>query len=248
MKKERIIDLLIEKYNLNEKEAKGLILSGNVLIDEHVITKIGLKIDNTKKIRIKNKRKYVSRGAYKLLGALEKLPISLNEKICVDIGSSTGGFTQVLLERGAAKIYAIDCGSNLLHYSLRKNSKVVIMENRRITDLTVADFDEKIDFAVMDVSFCSSVFLVQFIFENLDIKKILVLIKPQFEYNRLLSYIDLSRNFRGVVKKTEDITRIINYIEKEFKQKELIIYNIIPSSLKGQKGNQEYLFYMGLKE
>lgn len=245
MKKERLIDIIIEKYNLDEKEAAGLILSGKVLVEEEPVAKIGIKINKDKDIRLKKKERYVSRGAYKLLTALDNFVISVNSKICIDCGCSKGGFTQVLLERGAKKVYAVDCGFNQLDYILRNNNKVILMENKKISDLTSTCFDENIDLAVMDVSFCSSVYLIKHIYENLKITEMIVLIKPQFEYKRLSLKIKLSNNFNGIVKNSDDRDEIIKYITKEIIDLGLNVYNIIPSSIKGVKGNLEYLFYIG---
>ena len=246
MKKERLVDIIIRKYQFDERKAIGLILSGNVLVDEKPVTKIGFKIDQDKVIRIKkNKRKYVSRGAYKLLTALNYFLVSIEDKICIDCGCSKGGFTHILLERGAKKVYAIDCGINQLDYFLRKNEKIILMENKKISDLSLSDFNEKIDLAVMDVSFCSSLPLIKHINDELKINKMIVLIKPQFEFTRLYSKINLSNNFNGIVKKNEDRDEIIKYITKEIINLGLNIYGIIPSAIKGIKGNLEYLFYIG---
>ena len=246
MRKERLVDIIIRKYQVDEREAVGLILSGNVLVDENPITKIGFRLNEDRIIRIKkNKRKYVSRGAYKLLTALDNFLVSIENKICIDCGCSKGGFTQVLLERSAKKVYAIDCGINQLDYFLRKNKKIILMENKKIGDLSLSDFNEKVDLAVMDVSFCSSVPLIKYIINELNINEMIVLIKPQFEFTRLSSKIKLSNNFNGIVKKSEDRDEIIKYITKEIIDLGLNIFGVIPSEIKGVKGNLEYLFYIG---
>ncbi len=244
MKKEKLIDIIIKKYQLSEKEASGLILSGNVLVDDKPVTKSGIKFTEDKIIRIKKSEKYVSRGAYKLLTAFNNFSISVNDKICIDCGCSKGGFTQVLLEQGAKKVYAVDCGTNQLDYTLRKNNKVVLIENKKINDLSFFTFNEKIDFAVMDVSFTSSILLIKHVYEKLKIREIVVLIKPQFEYERLKKIINLSNNFNGIIKKVEDRDEIIKYITKEITDSGLSIFGITPSSIKGIKGNLEYLFYI----
>ncbi|MCK4796538.1 MAG: TlyA family RNA methyltransferase [Spirochaetes bacterium] len=248
MKKEKLIDLIIKKYNLSEKEAVGLILSGDVLINEQSVTKAGIKIDEDSNIRIKNKEKYVSRAAYKLLTAFENFRVSIKGKVCLDVGSSTGGFTQVLLEKGAKRVFAVDCGKNQLNYALRNDPRVNVMENRKINDLTIADFDQKIEFAVMDVSFCSSIFLIKHLYQILKIDKMIILIKPQFEYNRLSTVIELSGKFNGIVKNEEERKKIIEYIRNEILGMDLNVYSMIASNIKGTKGNLEYLFYIGKKE
>ena len=247
MKKEKLLDIIVGKFNYDVKKATGLILSGNVLVEEKPVTKIGIKIDKNKSIRIKEEKKYVSRGAYKLLTALDNFLISVKDIICIDCGCSKGGFTQVLLEREAKKVYAVDCGINQLDYSLRNNDKVQLMENKKIDNLTLSNFNEKVNLAVMDVSFCSSLNLINHIYKQLKISKIVVLIKPQFEYTRLKTKLKLSNNFNGIVKKSEDRDKIIKYITKEIIDLGLSIYGIIPSAIKGTKGNLEYLFYIGDK-
>lgn len=247
MKKEKLIDMIIKKYQLNEKEASGLILSGKVLVEDKPATKLGLKISGNEIIRIKKIEKYVSRGAYKLLTAFNNFSITVQDKICIDCGCSKGGFTQVLLEKGAKKVYAVDCGKNQLDYALRKNNKVVLMENIKISDLSLSSFNEKINLAVMDVSFTSSIFLIKHIYEILKVNEMIVLIKPQFEYERLKKIINLSDNFNGIVKKSEERDEIINFIKKEIINLNLNIIGTVPSSIKGIKGNLEYLFYIGKK-
>ena len=240
MKKVKLIDFVKEKYNLTEKEAVGYILSGNVLVDEKIITKVGVFINTSLNVRIRSKSKYVSRGAYKLLHAVNKFNIDIKDKVCVDCGSSTGGFTQVMLEKGAKKVYAVDCGNNLLHYSLRNDSRVFVMENHKVNELKIADFADEIDLAVMDISFSSSVQLVEYLFEKLNVNDVLVLIKPQFEYNRLKERLQLPDDFNGVIKDENIRKQIIDCIICEINDKGFNILGITPSSIKGTKGNLEY--------
>lgn len=242
MKKIKLINLVKEKYNLTEKEAVGYILSANVLVDEKIITKAGVLIDASQNIRIKSKSKYVSRGAYKLLHAVDRFSVNINDKVCVDCGSSTGGFTQVLLEKGAKKVYAVDCGGNLLHYSLRNDKRVVVMENYKVNELKIDDFNDKIDLAVMDISFSSAVQLIEHLFEKLNINNALVLIKPQFEFKRLKEKLLLPDDFNGVIKDEVVRKKIIDCIIGEINDKGLIIVDISPSSIRGTKGNLEYFF------
>jgi len=242
--KKKLLDLVIERFNIHEKEAVGLIMSGNVLVNEKAVTKTGIYIDTGQNIRIINKKKYVSRGAYKLLYALEDFNININNFICTDIGSSTGGFTQVLLKKGAKKVYAVDCGINQLDYTLRKDPRVVVMENTIATDLTCRDFCEKVDLAVIDVSFTSSIKIIYHLIHILKIDKIIVLIKPQFEYDRLKNILNLNESFNGIVKNDEDLHKIIDYIIEEIKGMGLNLIKYSKSSIKGTKGNREYLFYI----
>jgi 23S rRNA (cytidine1920-2'-O)/16S rRNA (cytidine1409-2'-O)-methyltransferase len=245
VKQKKLIDILKEEFGLDEKQAAAYILSGKALVDEKPVTKAGIKIDLKSEVRIKDQKKYVSRGAYKLITALDSIDFQISEKVCADFGCSTGGFTEVLLERNAKKVYAVDCGNNLLDYKLRINPKVTVMENKKISDLTNEDFNDKIDLAVMDISFASATPSIKHILNNLSVTKLITLIKPQFEFNRLKKKLDLVDEFKGVIKNTDDIEKIINYIKDELIELNFSVYRIIKSRIKGQKGNQEYLFYIG---
>lgn len=244
MSKEKLVDALKRKFSLEDKEAIGLILSGDVLVNNSPVTKPGIKVPIDAEIRIREKEKYVSRGAYKLLYALEKFSIKLDDKVCIDCGSSSGGFTQVLLEKNAKKVYAIDCGINQLHYSLRINPKVVVMENNRIADINKDIINEDIDLAVMDLSFCSSLPQIKHLKNVLRIKEIIVLMKPQYEYENLKDKLGLTKEFVGIVKNESDRNKIINFVKKEIIDMGMVIINIIQSAIKGMKGNIEYFFHI----
>ena len=245
MKQKKLIDILKEEFGLDEKKALAYILSGKVLVDEKPVVKAGTKIDLKSQVRIQDQKKYVSRGAYKLITALDSIDFQISEKVCADFGCSTGGFTEVLLERNAKKVYAVDAGKNLLDYKLRINPKVTVMENKKISDLTKEDFNDKIDLAVMDISFASAIPAIKHIFNDLSVMKLIALIKPQFEFQRLKKKLDLADDFKGVIKNSNDIEKIINYIKDELIELKLSVYKIIKSQIKGQKGNQEYLFFIG---
>jgi len=244
MKKESLLNILINNFNIPEKEASALIMTGKVLVDEKPFTKAGIKIDPNLKIRIKDRKQFVSRGAYKLLTAFENIKIDIKDKICLDVGSSTGGFTEVLLEKGASKVYAVDCGENQLDFSLRNNPKVTVFENKKFQYLTKADIPDLITFAVMDVSFTSSVHLIEHIIKEFDVYEMVILIKPQFEYQRLKNILSLSDSFNGIVEKETDREKIVDYIKNEVIAKGLEVAGILESSIKGTKGNTEYLFYL----
>lgn len=244
MKKESIFNLLKSKFGFIDKEAIGLILSGKVIVNGTTITKQGTKIDINAEIKIKEKEKYVSRGAYKLIDALDSFKIDVSEKVCMDVGSSTGGFTEVLLERGAKKVIAIDCGKNQLDYKLRCDKRVILIENKKVTLLKKEEIVDDIEIVVMDVSFTSSVKILEYLFQEFLIKKLIVLIKPQFEYNRLKKKLLLPDSFDGVIKDSLTREQIVNYIENEIKNLKLNIVNKKECNIKGTKGNIEYLFYI----
>jgi 23S rRNA (cytidine1920-2'-O)/16S rRNA (cytidine1409-2'-O)-methyltransferase len=234
----------MKQHGMTLKEATGLIMSGRVLVNNIPVTKTGVPVGAKDKIRIKRKERYVSRGAHKLLTALENFGVTAEGKICMDVGSSTGGFTQMLLEHGAARVYSIDCGKNLLHYDLRKDKKVVVIEGKPIKELSKKDIDQVIDLAVMDVSFSSASNIIKYIFEEFNVKEIIVLIKPQFEYERLAPVLGLSTVFDGVVRNDQDRMKIIEHTQKEIVDFGAVVRGIIPSRIKGNKGNIEYLFYL----
>ncbi|HPO48863.1 MAG TPA: TlyA family RNA methyltransferase [Spirochaetota bacterium] len=239
-KKASLVELLEQRFEINPKKAIGLILSGNVLVDEKILSKPNFKIDINSKIRIKEQKKYVGRGAYKLLTAFKYFNLNVKDKICMDVGSSTGGFTEILILKEAKKVYAIDCGTNQLDYSLRINPKVVSMENTKIMELKKNDINDDIEIAVMDVSFTSSINIIVRLFDEFKIKKLITLIKPQFEYERLIDILNLEKNFNGVAGEKES-EEIFNYVKEEIIKSGLIILASKESDIEGTKGNKEYL-------
>ena len=242
-----LLQLVTDHYGLSEHEATGLIMSGKVLVDDRPVTKVGIKFNDdilTKPngLRIKSLDKYVSRGAYKLLGALTDFAIDVTGLICLDIGSSTGGFTDVLLQSGATAVYAVDCGSNQLDYRLRSDPRVTVYENHSIQNMTAADFSSWIDLAVMDVSFTSCVGIIHHIFENNIVPLMIALIKPQFEYSRLRSELDLSSDFNGIIRSESISRRIAEHVCDEIAAiGGVTVGGFRESRIRGTKGNVEYL-------
>lgn len=232
---------LIEKLfslGYSNKESLGLIMSGNVLVNEEIVIKGSTKIKENDVIRIKNKKKWVSRGSYKLLEAIEKFNLDLINKICLDVGASTGGFTQVLLSKGAKKIYSLDSGTNQLDFTLRQNEKVVSLEKTNLKSINDDMFEEKIDFICCDVSFIS----VKKLFDVLSKTNVLannnyvlILIKPQFEAS---SNIVEKGGFVNKIHHKDIIDSIISYAIKL----NFIFLSIIESPIKGNVSkNIEYL-------
>ncbi len=245
MKRVFLLDRLINELHYEKNIAESLIMAGSVIVNDNKIVK-NIKIDKDAEIRIKGKREYVSRGAYKLLTAFDKFNIDIVGKVCLDVGSSTGGFTEVLLSKGASKVYCVDVGTNQLDYNLRIKENVIVYENTDCKDLTKEKFRENIDFAVMDVSFTSSISLIKHLYENLGINSMVILIKPQFEYKRLKNLLYLDENFDGVVKSELEREKIVDFLHKEIEYNRLKVYNIAESSIRGSKGNLEFLFYIGI--
>lgn len=177
----KVIDLVIKK-GFSQKEAEILIRTGKVKTNIEKILLPSQKIDHKAEIFILENKKYVSRGAEKLKQALDFFEVKVDNLICLDIGSSTGGFTQILLENNAKLVFALDSGLNQLNYKLRNDNRVISMEKTNIKFVKKEDFSSQIDFAVCDVSFISLTKVFPVV-KNLLYKNslFLVLLKPQFE-------------------------------------------------------------------
>lgn len=244
-KKLMLRDLVAIQAGCSVSAAERKILAGEVFSGNARLTHPGEKFDSQIKLFIKENCPYVSRGAYKLLKALEVFPLDVRNRVCVDAGSSTGGFTQVLLQNGAALVYAVDCGTNQLDFKLRSDSKVVAMENTRVQDLQKTDLQPPAKVAVMDVSFTSCMPLVCHLFNVLEIEEAAVLIKPQFEYKRLHSVLGLSGEFSGVVQNDDEKLKILSHVCGEIQDAGIVLAaEPTESPITGTYGNTEYLVYL----
>ena len=212
-------------------------MAGQVFVEGVLVNKSGLNIKPNALIKIKDiGPEWVSRGAYKLIRALEENNIKVENKICMDLGASTGGFTEVLISRKAKKVYAVDVGTNQLHEKLKKNAEVINLEKTNARYLTNDLITEIIELLVCDVSFIS---LKKVILPCLNFLKknsiIIVLIKPQFESKK-------NETKKGVVKDSEIHLRICNEITTWFENEcNCEVLKIIESPIKGPKGNKEFL-------
>jgi len=223
------------------EKAQALILAGMVLVNGKLADKPGSKVKEGAKVEIKEPFRYVSRGGYKLENALDRLGLSVEGFVALDVGSSTGGFTDCLLQRGAKRVYAVDVGKAQMDQKLRKDSRVVLYEETDARELTEKHVPEKVDVITMDVSFISSTALlpnaVRFLKED---GILLVLVKPQFELPP--KYVK-----KGVVKdddkKVEAILRVAEFI----KSLGYSVKRIIKAKPKGSKGNEEF-FILAKKE
>jgi 23S rRNA (cytidine1920-2'-O)/16S rRNA (cytidine1409-2'-O)-methyltransferase len=237
-KKQRLDQILFNRKLAESKtKAQAMIMAGQVFVEGKNINKSGFNINDNAIIEIKNLGpKWVSRGAIKLITALEKNKIIVKNKICIDLGSSTGGFTDVLIQSGADKVYAVDVGTNQLHEKLKKNKKIISLEKTNARYLKKDQFAELIDIMVCDVSFIS---LKKVIEPNLHLLKnesvIIALIKPQFESKK-------NETKKGVVKDFIIHQRICNEISEWFNNiGRSKVLNINESPIKGPKGNTEFL-------
>jgi 23S rRNA (cytidine1920-2'-O)/16S rRNA (cytidine1409-2'-O)-methyltransferase len=239
MKKIRLDQLLVEKGLAESREkAKRLVLAGQVLIDGHPAPKPGHPVAPDHAIKIKEAERFVSRGGEKLERAVAAFRLDLKNKVCLDIGSSTGGFTDCMLQHKAAKVYAVDVGKGQLHWKLREDPRVVVMEGVNARYLTPDDLPEPADFASIDTSFISLTKILPAVKTLLKPGgEIVSLIKPQFEAGR-----DEVDKGRGVITDPavhEDvISKVRNFGTAELK---LDWLNLTPSPIKGPKGNIEFL-------
>lgn len=241
MKKRRLDQLVVEKGLAESREkAKRLILAGQVIVDGHPSPKPGHNLMPDHKIILKEVARFVSRGGEKLEGAMKAFPITLEGKICLDIGSSTGGFTDCMLQHGAAKIYAIDVGKGQLHWNLREDDRVVVMEGVNARYLTAKDIPEPADFASIDTSFISLTKILPAVHGLLKPGgEIVSLIKPQFEAGK-----EAVDKGRGVITDPKIHQNVISNV-RAFGTEELSLewLGLETSPLKGPKGNVEFLVH-----
>ncbi|WP_330463273.1 TlyA family RNA methyltransferase [Metamycoplasma gateae] len=178
-------ELIKEKFNIDDKTIDSLALQGKIFVNNEKYIITSLKFAEDCNIEIKDKKnQYVSRGAYKLLEAVDKFNIDANNKICLDIGSSTGGFVQVLLENNAKKVYALDSGTNQLDFKLRQDQRVVVYEKTNLKNINKSLFEEKVELITCDVSFISLKHVFEICNKTFNNIKLITLIKPQFEASK----------------------------------------------------------------
>jgi 23S rRNA (cytidine1920-2'-O)/16S rRNA (cytidine1409-2'-O)-methyltransferase len=235
------LDQLLVQHELAEsrEQAQRLIRAGMVLVDEQPASKPGHQYRDDVVITVKQKEKYVSRGGLKIEGAHEQFGFDLQGVVCLDIGSSTGGFTDFMLQHGAAKVYAVDCGTNQLHYRLREDPRVVVMENTNARYLTEEDLPEKAGFCSIDTSFISLTNILPPLKQLLKPGgHIVSLIKPQFEAGK--DQVGKGGVVRDPAVHEEVIGKIRRFGEEELGFRWL---DCCPSPIKGPAGNIEFLAY-----
>ena len=240
-KKERL-DVLLVKRGLAEsrEKAKAIIMTGNVFVEEQREDKAGSTFAEDAQIRIKGTpMKYVSRGGYKLEKAMELWHVPLQDKLCMDVGSSTGGFTDCMLQNGAVKVYAIDVGTNQLAWKLRQDERVVSMEKTNIRYVTPEDIADPIDFSSIDVAFIS---LTKVLIPVWNVLKnggrVVCLVKPQFEAGRE------KVGKKGVVRDKKVHEEVVCHIMTYALSMGFEILGLSYSPIKGPEGNIEYLLYI----
>ncbi len=241
MAKERLDVLLVNKGLAQSREkAKAIIMSGNVYVNGQKEDKAGSNFGEDAVIEVRGAAlKYVSRGGLKLEKAMENFDVTLEGKVCMDVGSSTGGFTDCMLQNGAVKVYAVDVGHGQLDWKLRNDSRVVCMEKTNIRYVLPEHIQDRIDFASIDVSFISLTKVLGPVKELLtDNGQIVCLIKPQFEAGRE------KVGKHGVVREPEVHLEVINKVIEFAVSIGFEVLNLEFSPVKGPEGNIEYLLHL----
>lgn len=231
----RLDNYLVEKeFAQSRNKAQSLIKDALVCVNDKIIKKSSFKVEEGDSVDVAEHKSYVSRAAFKLLEFLEELDLELSKRVALDIGSSTGGFTQVLLEKGVAEVNCVDVGSNQLHHSLRDDERVRVFES---CDIRKFESEKEFDLVVSDVAFISLLYILDDL-ERLACRDIILLFKPQFEVGR-----EAKRDKNGVVLDKKAIANAMMKFEDACALKGWHLLQKSPSSLTGKEGNLEYCYY-----
>jgi 23S rRNA (cytidine1920-2'-O)/16S rRNA (cytidine1409-2'-O)-methyltransferase len=233
------LDQLVHAMGLapSRQRARSLIMAGKVLVNDRPVDKPGATVSADDTIRLKgDDLPYVSRGGLKLEAALEGFGLEVNGWICLDVGASTGGFTDCLLQHGARRVYAVDVGYGQLAWQLRQDERVVVIERTNARHLTYATIGEAVDLATVDVSFISLRLVVPVLLPILKRDaRMIVLVKPQFEVGK-------GKVGKGGVVRDPDLHReVLQDLALFFRQHRLTPLNTLSSPILGPKGNREFL-------
>ncbi|MFT5661481.1 MAG: 23S rRNA (cytidine1920-2'-O)/16S rRNA (cytidine1409-2'-O)-methyltransferase [Sulfurimonas sp.] len=212
-----------------------MIKNSLVSVNSKSISKSSYKLSSDDIVEVQEHKQYVSRSAHKLDEFLKELDLDVKEKVCLDIGSSTGGFTQVLLERGVKEVSAVDVGREQLHHSIKEDVRVFSYES---CDIRKFESDKVFDLVVSDVSFISLLNILDDV-DRLASHEIILLFKPQFEVGR-----EAKRDNHGVVQDKEVIEKAMKKFEEACQAKSWILLDKSPSQLTGKEGNLEYCYYL----
>ena len=240
-KKERLDVLLVKRGLMPSREkAKAVIMAGEVFVDNQREDKAGSTFDEKQEIVVKGKTlKYVSRGGLKLEKAMNNFDIVLKDKVCMDVGASTGGFTDCMLQNGAVKVYSVDVGHGQLDWKLRNDERVVCMERTNMRYMTEDDIDEKASFVSIDVSFISLTKILPAVYRILNMGgEVVALIKPQFEAGRE------KVGKKGVVRDPKVHEEVIEKICDFASSNGFELLHLDYSPIKGPEGNIEYLLHL----
>ena len=246
MKRERIDKLLVDRGLAHSRtKAQALVMAGVVLVDEQLVAKSSEAFPFDANIRLKGEgdpaSRYVSRGGLKLEAALREFHIVVSDLNCLDVGSSTGGFTDCLLQHGARKVFAVDVGHNQFDWRLRNDPRVDLREGINARYLKPEDFDEKFDLATIDVAFISATKILPAVVPVLaEHGRIIVLIKPQLEVGRG----EVGKG--GIVKDPAKHERVVAEVNSAAEALGLLVLGVIESPINGADGNVEFLALYGL--
>jgi 23S rRNA (cytidine1920-2'-O)/16S rRNA (cytidine1409-2'-O)-methyltransferase len=253
MSKTRLDTLLVERGMAESRaKAQALIMAGQVRVDGQVADRVSAPVPADAQVEVESGPRFVSRGGEKLRAALEAFPVKVGGLVCADVGASTGGFTDFLLQHGAAKVYAIDVGKGILHWKLRGDPRVVVMEetNARYLEL----LPEPVELVTIDASFISLKILLPVVMKWLEPPSdsppastgrrggVIALIKPQFEAGRRES-----AKGQGVIRDPEVHRRVLNEVLGFAQAEGYRVRGLIRSPLQGPKGNIEFLAWLDLR-
>lgn len=241
MRRDRIDKVLVERGLAESRtKAQALVMAGVVLVNEQRVAKPSELVSPDAEIRVKGNEdpasRYVSRGGVKLESALRNFDIDVRDLVCLDVGASTGGFTDCLLQHGARQVVAVDVGHNQLDWRLRNDPRVLVREVVNARYLKPEDFESKFDLAVMDVSFISATKVMPAIIDLLtDTGSLIVLIKPQFEVGRG------EVGSGGIVRDPDKHARVVEEVNHAAEELGLKVGRVIQSPIQGTDGNVEFL-------
>jgi 23S rRNA (cytidine1920-2'-O)/16S rRNA (cytidine1409-2'-O)-methyltransferase len=240
MAKKTRVDLLLVERGLAESRslAQRLVMAGQVRADGQVVDKPSVKMDEGVALTVDHGPRFVSRGGEKLQAAFDVFDIDVTGLICADLGASTGGFTDCLLQHGAARVYAIDVGQGILHWKLRNDPRVVVMEGTNARYL--GKLPESVEFVTVDASFISLKNLLPVV-KGWGLKQLLILIKPQFEAGRK----EVARG-KGVVRDAEIHRRVLLDVLDFARDNSYQVKGLARSPVLGPKGNVEFLGWLGI--
>ena len=241
--KQRLDLLLVEKKMVQSRQrARAMIMAGKILVNRQPVDKAGFLVTTTDSVELKEKDiPYVSRGGLKLEAALQSLELNPDGYICLDVGASTGGFTDCLLQKGATRVYAVDVGYGQLAWKLRQDPRVVVIERTNIRHMPPEAIPEPVDLVTIDVSFISLKIVVPSVLAFMGGgARILALIKPQFEVGKD----QVGKG--GVVRDSKLHIRAIENLSAFFTAKGLSCGRVLPSPILGPKGNREFFILLEL--
>ena len=241
MAEKKRLDARIVELNLCEsrEKAKAAIMAGDVYVNGQKALKAGDTVKDEDEIEVRGGMEFVSRGGYKLKKAMASFPITLKDKICMDIGASTGGFTDCMLQNGAVKVYCIDVGYGQLAWKLRSDERVVNLERTNVRYVTREQIPDEPDFASVDVSFISLKLVLPVVYDLLaGTGECVCLIKPQFEAGRD------KVGKKGVVREQSTHVEVVGSIVAFARETGFTVAGLDYSPIKGPEGNIEYLLYL----